>query len=563
MLLSDWLQIFFFFFLFTTLTPLLGNFMANLFTDKRTFLHPILERVEQFCYKVGRIDENAEMDGHSYTKNLLLFNFIGFLFLFGLLIAQGSLPLNPQNLPSLSWPLAFNIAVSFVTNSNWQSYSGETSLSYLSQMLGLTVQNFLSPATGMAALLCLTRGLIRKTAQTVGNFWKDLIKTVVYLLLPLSIVWALLLVGEGVIQTLSPYEQVTTLESNQQTIPLGPVASQVAIKQLGTNGGGFFNANSTHPFENPSGFSNLLEILAILLIPSASVYTFGLMIGSKEHAWLLYCAMLVFWAVGLGLSLYSENLQNPVLNASPMLEGKETRLGITNSLLWSVTTTSTSNGSVNAMLSSFSPIAGGVAMFNIMIGELIFGGVGVGLCSMIMFVLLTVFLSGLMVGRTPEYFGKKIEKREMQRVIIAVLMPVSLVLIGAGISSVLPAALSSLGNKGPHGLSEILYAFTSSAGNNGSAFAGLNANTNYYNLTLGLVMLITRLTIVVASLSVANLLAAKKITPPSTGTFSPYSFLFFILLVSVILIDGALVFFPALSLGPFVEHLLMLEGRTF
>lgn len=563
MFLSDWLQLIFFFLLFITVTPLLGTYMANLFTDKQTFLHPLLQRLEKFCYQVGMIDETIEMNGRTYVKNLLFFNLIGFIFLFGLLLWQGSLPLNPQNFSDLPWPLAFNIASSFVTNTDWQSYSGETTLSYLSQMVGLTVQNFLSAATGMSVLLCLTRGLVRKNSNTIGNFWKDLIKTIVYLLLPLSIIMALILVGEGVIQTLSPYEEVITLENNKQIIPLGPVASQVAIKQIGTNGGGYFSANSAHPFENPTGFSNLLESLAIILIPSASVYAFGLMIGSKEHAWLLYCIMLLFWGAGVALSLYSEHLDNPSLDYYPYLEGKEVRLGITNSLLWIVTATTTANGAVNAMISSLSPIAGGVAMFNIMIGELIFGGIGLGLCSMIMFVLLTIFLSGLMVGRTPEYLGKKIEKKEMQRVIIAILMPAALVLIGAGIASVLPSALSSLGNNGPHGLSEILYAFISSAGNNGSAFAGLNANTNFYNLILGAIMLTTRSTIILASLSIASLLAAKKTTPPSAGTFSPNSLLFFILLASVIIIEGGLAFFPALSLGPFVEHLLMLDGRTF
>ncbi|HEY4831549.1 MAG TPA: potassium-transporting ATPase subunit KdpA, partial [Waddliaceae bacterium] len=374
---------------------------------------------------------------------------------------------------------------------------------------------------------------------------------------------AVVLVGEGVIQTFSSYVEVTTLENAKQTIPLGPVASQIAIKQLGTNGGGFLNANSAHPFENPTAFSNLLEMLALVLIPAASVYTFGIMIGSKKHAWLLFSAMFVLWVAGISISFSSEHLYNSVIDVYPILEGKETRLGTTNSLLWSVSTTATSNGSVNAMMSSLSPLAGGLAMFNIMLGELVFGGVGVGLCSIIMFTLLTVFLSGLMVGRTPEYLGKKIEKREMQWVMMAVMMPGALILIGAGISCVLPEALSSLGNQGPHGLSEILYAFTSSAGNNGSAFAGLNANTNYYNLALGTVMLLARISIILPSLAIAGLLAKKKITPPSAGTFSTNSILFVILLISVILIVGALTFFPALSLGPAIEHLLMLEGQSF
>jgi potassium-transporting ATPase potassium-binding subunit len=560
---SAWIQLLFFAGLFICLTPILGTYMANVFTGKATLAYRTLGWLENLSYRIGGTDPKEEMSWIEYGKALLLFNFLGFITLFFLQLIQGYLPLNPQNFGAVSWPLAFNTAMSFTTNTNWQAYGGETTLSYLTQMLGLTSHNFLSAATGMTVLLTLTRGLIRKTVDTVGNFWVDLVRMVVYLLLPLSIIMALVLVGEGVIQTFSPYMEVTTLENAKQTIPLGPVASQIAIKQLGTNGGGFFNANSAHPFENPTAFSNLLEMLALVLIPAASVYTYGIMVGSKKHAWLLYFAMLVFWTGGILLSFYSEHLHNPVIGAYPVLEGQETRLGITNSLLWSVSTTATANGSVNAMISSLSPLAGGVAMFNIMLGELIFGGVGVGLCSMIMLTLLTVFLSGLMVGRTPEYLGKKIEKREMQWVVMAVLIPGALILIGAGISCVLPEALSSLGNQGPHGLSEILYAFASCAGNNGSAFAGLNANTNYYNLALGTVMLFARISIILPSLALAGLLVRKKVTPPSLGTFSTNSILFAVLLICVILIVGALTFFPALALGPVVEHLLMLEGRSF
>lgn len=560
---SAWIQLLFFIGLFVCLTPVLGTYMANVFTGKATFAYRTLGWLENLCYRIGGTNPKEEMSWIEYGKALLVFNFLGFISLFFLQLLQGYLPLNPQNLGATSWPLAYNTAMSFTTNTNWQSYAGETTLSYLTQMLGLTSHNFLSAATGMAALLTLTRGLIRKTVDTIGNFWVDLVRMVVYILLPLSIIMAVVLVGEGVIQTFSPYVEVTTLENAKQTIPLGPVASQIAIKQLGTNGGGFFNTNSSHPFENPTAFSNLLEMLALLLIPAASVYTFGIMIGSKKHAWLLFSAMFVLWAGGMLISFSSQHLHNPVIDVYPILEGQETRLGITNSLLWAASTTATANGSVNAMISSLSPLAGGISMFNIMLGELIFGGVGVGLCGMLMFTLLTVFLSGLMVGRTPEYLGKKIEKREMQWVMLAVLMPGALILIGAGISSVLPEALSSLSNQGPHGLSEILYAFSSAAGNNGSAFAGLNANTNYYNLALGTVMLFARASIILPSLAIAGLLARKKITPPSVGTFSTNSVLFVILLISVILIIGALTFFPALSLGPIVEHLLMLEGEPF
>lgn len=559
----EWLQLLFFAGCFICLTPLLGTYIANVFTGKASFAYRTLGWLENLSYRIGGMNPDEEMSWTEYGKALLLFNFLGFITLFLLQLIQGVLPLNPQNFGATSWPLAFNTAISFTTNTNWQAYAGETTLSYLTQMLGLTSHNFLSAATGMAALLTLIRGFTRKTVDTIGNFWVDLVRTVVYLLLPLAIIMSVVLVGEGVIQTFSPYIEVTTLENAKQTIPLGPVASQIAIKQLGTNGGGFFNANSAHPFENPTVFSNFLEMLALVLIPAASVYAYGRMIGSIKHARLLFLTMVILWAAGLLIAFSSEHLHNPVINAYPILEGKETRFGITDSLLWSVSTTATANGSVNAMLSSLSPLAGGIAMFNIMLGELIFGGVGVGLCSMIMMTLLTVFLSGLMVGRTPEYLGKKIEKREMQWVVLAVVMPGALILIGAGISSVLPVALSSLGNQGPHGLSEILYAFTSCAGNNGSSFSGLNANTDYYNLSLGVVMLFARVSIILPSLAVAGLLAKKKPTALSVGTFSTDSLLFVILLLGIILTVGALTFFPALSLGPIVEHLLMLEGESF
>lgn len=560
---SESIQGLFFIGLFICFTPLLGIYISHVFTGKASFAYRVLGWLEKLCYQMSGVDPKEEMTWKQYAKTLLLFNLLGFTTLFFLQLAQGYLPLNPQNFGAVPWPLAFNTSMSFATNTNWQSYAGETTLSYLTQMLGLTSHNFLSAATGMAALLTLIRGLTRKNSETIGNFWVDLVRMTVYILLPLSTILAVVLVGEGVIQTFAPYVEVNTLENAKQTIPLGPVASQIAIKQLGTNGGGFFNANSTHPFENPTVFSNLVEMLALLLIPAASIFAYGKMINSRRHALLLFCAMLLLWTAGVVIAFASEQVQNRVIEVHPILEGKETRLGVANSLLWSVSTTATSNGSVNAMMSSLSPIAGGVAMFNIMLGELIFGGVGVGLCSILMFTLLTVFLCGLMVGRTPEYLGKKIEKREMQWVMLAVLMPGALILAGAGISCVLPEALASLSNQGPHGLSEILYAFSSAAGNNGSAFAGLNANTNYYNLTLGIVMFIARVSILVPCLAIAGLLAKKKITPPSVGTFSTNSILFTVLLISVILIVGALTFFPAWSLGPLVEQLLMVEGKSF
>lgn len=545
------------------LMPLLGSYIAKVFTGKTTFMHPLVGWLESSSYKLAGINPDEEMSWVTYAKALFCFNLLGFLFLFVLQLVQQWLPLNPQDFPAVKWHTAFNTAISFVTNTNWQSYAGESTLSYLSQMMGLAPQNFLSAATGLATLIALTRGIFCRNCSTIGNFWKDLVRSIVYILLPLSIILAVILLIEGSIQNFKPYVKLTTVEKEEQVIPMGPVASQIAIKQLGTNGGGFFNANSAHPFENPTGLTNFLETLAIMLIPAASIYAFGLLVEAKNHSWIIFGVMGTLWIIGLAIFLFSEYIDNPVINVYPYLEGMESRFGINRSALWSISTTATSNGSVNSMLSSVSPLAGGVALFNIMLGEIIFGGVGVGLCSMIMFILLTVFLAGLMVGRTPEYLGKKIEKKEMQWVMLAILAPGALILIGAGVSSLLPVAVASTSNPGPHGLTEILYAFSSTAGNNGSAFAGLNADTLYYNLFLGVVMAVARVAILLPSLAVAGLLANKKFTPPTVGTFSTSSFLFAVLLISVILIVGALTFFPALSLGPIVEQMLMLEGRAF
>lgn len=411
--------------------------------------------------------------------------------------------------------------------------------------------------------LALIRGIHRHSTETIGNFWRDLTRTVVYLLFPFCFIFALILASQGVIQTLRAYVPAATLENQTQLIPLGPVASQIAIKQLGTNGGGFFNANSSHPFENPTPLSNFIENFAIFWIPAAAAFMYGLMIKSRKQGMIIFFVMFVLWLGGLAVALFSESLSNPVLGINPVMEGKETRFASFNSILWAVTTTGTSNGSVNSMHDSLSPLAGGVAMFNIMIGEVVFGGVGVGLCGMLMFVLLTVFLSGLMVGRTPEYLNKKIEKKEIQWVMLAILAPGALILLSSGLASILPDALSSLGNEGPHGLSEILYASASAAGNNGSAFAGLNANTYFYNIGLAIVMLLARLAILIPSLAVAGNLAAKKPVAFSIGTFSTETFLFGILLFGVIFIVAALTFFPALSLGPIVEQILMLRGHSF
>ncbi|MBA3958676.1 MAG: potassium-transporting ATPase subunit KdpA [Parachlamydiaceae bacterium] len=544
-------------------TPLLGRYLNAIFQGHRTFMHSILGWLEKLTYPLAGIDSSREMNWKEYLKALLAFNFIGLVVLFALQLFQYSLPLNPQQLPDVPWTLAFNTALSFVTNTNWQSYAGETTLSYHTQLLGLTVQNFLSAATGMAVLLALIRGIVCKETCDLGNFWVDITRTIVYVLIPFSLVIALLLVSQGVIQNFSSYVTVTTLENASQTIPMGPVASQVAIKQLGTNGGGFFNTNSAHPFENPNGISNLIEVVSIMLLPVALVFMYGYMAHSKRHGHLLVAVMAFFWALGLAISIYSEHIQSPLLDAFPILEGKETRFGITNSVLWSTSTTATANGSVNSMLSSLSPLAGGVALFNMMLGEHFFGGIGVGLASMIIYILLTVFLSGLMVGRTPEYMGKKIEKREVQWVIFSVLMPCTLVLIGSSIALLIPNALNSLSHKGPHGLTELLYAFTSAASNNGSSFAGLDANTPFYNLALGLTILLGRTAVILPALAIAGSLAQKKSIPKSLGTFSTSSWLFVFLLVCVILIVGALSFFPAVTLGPITEHLLMLKGRGF
>lgn len=560
---ENWLELSLFILLFLAASLFLGRYMAFIFQDNSDVPYPLLGWLEKGIYRLCGINPNDEMTGKEYVQSMLYFNLFGFLFLFLLQLLQGWLPLNPQHFPGVEPALAFNTAVSFVTNTNWQAYGGENTMSYLTQMLGLTAQNFVSAATGNAVLLALIRGICRHSSATIGNFWRDLTRTVVYLFLPLSFIFALFLVSQGVIQTLSPYIQAVTLENETQSIPLGPVASQIAIKQLGTNGGGFFNANSSHPFENPTPLSNFFENFAILWIPAAAAYMYGLMVKSRKQGGIIFLVMLVLWLGGLAIALYSESLHNPVLEFYPVMEGKETRFGSSNSILWAVSTTGTSNGSINSLHDSLSPLAGGVAMFNIMIGEIVFGGVGVGLCGMLMFVLLTVFSAGLMVGRTPEYLSKKIEKREMQWVMLAILAPSTLILIGSGIASLLPDALASLGNAGPHGLSEILYAFSSAAGNNGSAFAGLNANTYFYNLSLGLIMLLARLAILVPSVAIASHLAAKTTLAPSAGTFSTETPLFGILLLSIILIVSALTFFPALSLGPIVEQILMLRGYSF
>jgi potassium-transporting ATPase potassium-binding subunit len=560
---TDIIQILFFISVLTVLTPLLGIFMFNVFTGKKNILTPVFGKIENFIYKFLKVNPADEMNWEKYLWAVLIFNFAGFVLLFILQIVQQWLPLNPQGLPNVPFDLAFNTSVSFMTNTNWQAYSGESTMSYAVQMLGLTVQNFLSAATGIAVLLALIRGITIKQSDKLGNFWVDMVRTILYVLIPLSVLVSILLISQGVIQNFSPYANVKTLEGIEQIIPLGPVASQTAIKLLGTNGGGFFNANSAHPFENPTPFSNFIEVLSLILISAALTYTYGLMAGSKKEGWILYGVMLFLLVCGIATSLYSEYLYNPVLNTASNLEGKELRFGIVNSVIWSTATTGTSCGAVNAMHSSLSPLAGMVAMINIMLGEIVFGGVGSGMYGMLIFVFITVFIAGLMVGRTPEYLGKKIESFDIKMAMIAVLIPNIVILVFAATATASASGLSSVLNAGPHGLSEILYAFSSSAGNNGSSFAGMNANTVFYNLTTGFSMLIGRFGVIIPVMAIAGNLVKKNKTPVSKGTFTTDNYIFAVLLIGVILIVGALTHFPALSLGPIVEHLLMNNGVAF
>lgn len=562
MSMNEIIQILIYLGLLILITPLLGGFMAKVFTGGKHFMIPVFGWLESLVYKLGGVKPDEETNWKKYTFALLMFNLAGFLFLFLIQLFQQELPMNTEKLPDVSWHLSFNTAVSFMTNTNWQSYAGESTLSYFVQMIGLTVQNFVSAATGIAVVIALIRGLVRKTG-TVGNFWVDMTRSVIYILLPLSIILAVMLISQGVIQNFSPYEKITMLNGSEQVIPMGPAASQIAIKQLGSNGGGFFNSNSSHPFENPTPLTNFLEMFSLLMIASSLTYTYGKMSGSGRQGWAVFTAMFIMFVAGLSISLWAETGHNASMAVNSLMEGKETRFGIGNSVLWSVATTAASNGSINAMHDSLTPISGMVAMLNIMLGEVIFGGVGAGLYGMLIFVILTVFIAGLMVGRTPEFLGKKIGTFEVKMAMIAALAPNLVILVFAAICIILPAGLASLNNSGPHGLSEILYAFSSAAGNNGSAFAGLNANVPLYNILLGLGMLIGRFGIIVPLMAIAGSMAQKKVTPPSSGTFRTDNGIFVFLLISVVIIVGGLTHFPALSLGPIVEHLLMHMGVTF
>jgi K+-transporting ATPase ATPase A chain len=509
-----------------------------------------------------------EMSWKTYAQALLIFNILGFLALFSLQELQGKLFLNPQGLGAVRWDTALNAAVSFVTNTNWQSYSGEQTMSYLTQMMGMTVQNFLSAAVGLAASIALIRGIGRKSSATIGNFWVDLTRSVLYVLLPLALIWAIVLASQGVVQTLNPYVSAQTLEGREQLIALGSAASQIAIKQLGSNGGGFFNANSAHPLENPTPFSNLLELLAILLLPASLPFAFGAMLNDRKLGWALYAAMLVLFLMGLAVSEWAELSGNPILAQLGLedgtnMEGKEMRFSLVEAVLWAVSTTATSNGSVDAMHDSLMPLVGLVLLFNMLVGEVIFGGIGVGLIGMIFYAILTMFIAGLMIGRTPELLGKKLEPFEMIMATVAILLPSITVLGFGGVAISLPLGFSSLNNAGAHGLSEILYAFASACGNNGSAFAGLNANTVFYNLALAAGMLIGRFATILPALAIAGSLAQKKTAPPGSATFPFASILFVVMLVGVIVIVGALTFFPVLVLGPALEHWMVQMGRTF
>ncbi len=553
----------------TALVPPLGAFMAAVFEGRRTWLTPVVGPVECGLYRAAGVDPATEQHWTRYALALLVFNLAGLLAVYAIQRLQGVLPLNPAGLPAVPPDLAFNTAVSFATNTNWQSYGGESTLSYLTQMAALTVQNFVSAATGIAVLLALARGFARREAATVGNFWADLVRGTLYLLLPLSIGLALLLVWQGVPQNLGDYTVATTLEGATQTIAQGPAAGQIAIKQLGTNGGGFFNVNSAHPFENPTPLSNALQCLAILLIPAALTFTFGTMVGDRRQGWALYAAMMVLLVAGLAVASWAEAAGNPLhaaLGVDPAtgnMEGKEVRFGIAASVLWAVATSAASNGSVNAMIDSFTPLGGLVPMVNIMLGEVIFGGVGSGLYGLLVYAVLAVFVAGLMVGRTPEYLGKKIEAKEMTLAVLAFLtIPVG-ILVGTAVALQVPSAVAGIQDPGAHGFSEMLYAFTSATGNNGSAFAGLTANVPFTNTALGLAMLLGRYFFIVPVLAIAGTLAAKKAIPASAGTFPTHGPLFVGLLIGTILILGGLTFFPALALGPVVEHLQLAAGRTF
>jgi K+-transporting ATPase ATPase A chain len=586
-------QIVLFFGLGIGLTPVVGRFMAKVFQGEKTFLHPILFPVERWIYKLTGVDPALEMSWLTYLWAVVIFTCVGVVTLFTIMMTQQWLPLNPNGLPNLSWHLAFNTAWSFTCNADWQSYSGESTMSNLTQTLGLSVHQFLSGAGGISVLAAVARGLKRASLKSIGSFWVDLTRCTLYIVIPLSVIWAIPLMWQGCPETwkayptaslVEPYTtQVQKTDANgnvvngpdgkpvmvdqrveTQQIPIGPVASFESCKQIFTNGGGWYGVNSAHPLENPTPLSDFVEMLAIIVIPMAQVYMFGVMVANKRHAWTLYSVMLALYLVSLGVALYFEHQPNPVVsNVAPLMEGKEQRFGLMNSVLWGVSCTAIDNGSVNSMHDSWTPIAGMMPMWNILVGEMLFGGVGCGMYCMLFHVLITVFIAGLMIGRTPEYLGKKLGAWEATWAVIGVLGPNAACLIPAALSCIVPSSLASLGNNGPHGFSEILYAYGEAANNNGSAFAGINANIPWHDVMLGLAIIVGRFAPIAAGLAIAGRLASKKTAEPSAGTLPTHGWTFGLTLSGVICVVAALTFFPALCLGPLVEQGLMLAGRTF
>ena len=570
---NGWLQIGLYALVILAITKPMGLYMFRVFEGERQPLPRVFGPVERFLYRLSAVNPKKEQTWWQYTAAMLLFSMVTMAVTYGIERLQAFLPWNPQHLGAVEPALAFNTAASFTTNTNWQNYGGESTMSYLSQMAGLAWHNFLSAAVGIGIALALARGLTRQRGpdgpKTIGNFWVDLIRSIVYVLLPISIVVTVVLVAAGVPQTLAAYREITTVEGLKQMIALGPVASQEVIKELGTNGGGFFNANSAHPFENPSALTNFIEMVLIFLIPAGLTYTYGKMARDTRQGWALFAAMGLLWAAGVTVAYSSESRPNPALstlavNQAPgNMEGKEVRFGITNSALFATVTTDASCGAVNSMHDSFTPLGGLVPLVNIQLGEVVFGGVGAGLYGMLVMVVLTVFIAGLMVGRTPEYLGKKVEGREMKLAMLYVLVFPLIILTMTAWASVVKQGLSSLNNAGPHGLAEILYSYSSQAGNNGSAFAGLNGNTPFYNVTGAITMLVGRFFMIVPALAIAGSMVAKKTVPAGPGTFPTTGLTFVILLVSVVLIVSALTFFPALSLSPVLEHFAALHGKVF
>jgi potassium-transporting ATPase potassium-binding subunit len=567
MTLIGWFQILLYCAIVVALVKPLGWYMTRVFDGERTFLSPVLRPVETALYRMGGVDEKREQHWLTYTVAMLLFHVGGFLIIYGLMRLQALLPLNPAEQSAVAPDLSFNTAISFLTNTNWQNYGGESTLSYLTQMVGLTHQNFLSAATGIALAVALIRGFSRSSMRTIGNFWVDVTRCTLYVLLPICIVYTLFLVWQGMPQTLGPYVEATTLEGAKQTIAVGPVASQVAIKMLGTNGGGFFSANAAHPFENPTALSNFVQMISIFALGAALTNVFGRMVGNQRQGWAILAVMGVLFLSGVAVTYWAEANGTSTLSSLGLtggnMEGKEVRFGIVASSLFAVITTAASCGAVNAMHDSFTALGGMIPLLNIQLGEIIVGGVGAGMYGMLLFVVLAIFVAGLMVGRTPEYVGKKIEAREVKMAMLAILVLPLMYLGWSAVAVVLPRAVASMANAGPHGFTEVLYAYTSATGNNGSAFGGLTGNTLFYNLTLASSMFVGRFFMIVPAMALAGSLAAKKSIPPSAGTLPTTGGLFVGLVVGVILIIGGLTFFPALALGPIVEHLAMNANTLF